>query len=73
METTSNQINLTINDQRQNLEVGNEENLLEALRSAGYFSVKSGCDDGSCGVCMVLLNGKPTLSCKIKAVDADGS
>ncbi|MGD2027289.1 MAG: molybdopterin-dependent oxidoreductase, partial [Anaerolineales bacterium] len=38
-----------------------------------YFSVKRGCDDGSCGVCVVLVNGKPVRSCMVKAVDAVGT
>jgi len=42
-------------------------------RRASYFSVKYGCDDGTCGVCTVLLNGKPVRSCKVKAIDVDGA
>jgi putative selenate reductase molybdopterin-binding subunit len=73
MKTSAVEINLTINNICRTLSVGPDESLLEALRRASYFSVKSGCDDGTCGVCTVLLNGKPALSCKIKAVDMDGA
>jgi putative selenate reductase molybdopterin-binding subunit len=73
MKTSAVEINLTINNIWRTLSVGPDESLLEALRRASYFSVKSGCDDGTCGVCTVLLNGKPALSCKIKAVDMDGA
>jgi putative selenate reductase molybdopterin-binding subunit len=72
MEAQTIEIALTINNVDRKLLVGKDENLLDALRRASYFSVKYGCDDGSCGVCTVLLNGKPVCSCKIKAVDADG-
>jgi putative selenate reductase molybdopterin-binding subunit len=66
-------IRLRINGATRNLSVGQDETLLTALRRASYFSVKYGCDDGSCGVCTVLLNGKPLRSCKIKAADVDGA
>jgi len=73
MKTSAVEINLTINNIHRTLLVGQDESLLDALRQASYFSVKSGCDDGFCGVCTVLLNGNPALSCKTKAVDVDGA
>jgi len=73
MESSNAEITVTINNVRRTLSVGWEESLLAALRRASYFSVKIGCDDGTCGVCMVLVNGKPVRSCKIKAVDMDGA
>jgi len=73
METAKVEINLTINNIPRKLLVGVEDSLLTVLRHYSYFSVKSGCDDGSCGVCTVLQDGKPILSCKIKAVDANGT
>ncbi len=73
MDTSSIEITITINDIRRTLSVGSGESLLAALRRASYFSVKYGCDDGTCGVCTVLMNGKPVRSCKIKAADVDGA
>jgi putative selenate reductase molybdopterin-binding subunit len=73
MNTSSIEITVTINNSRRTLSVGLDESLLAALRRASYFSVKYGCDNGTCGVCTVLLNGKPVHSCKIKAGDVDGS
>jgi putative selenate reductase molybdopterin-binding subunit len=67
------EITVTINNLQQTLLVGQNESLLDALRRASYFSVKLGCDDGTCGVCTVLLNGKPVRSCKIKASDVHGA
>lgn len=67
------EISVTINNQPQNLLVGKNESLLDTLRRASYFSVKHGCDDGTCGVCTVLLNGKPVRSCKIKAAEVNGA
>jgi putative selenate reductase molybdopterin-binding subunit len=70
MKNHTSEITLTINNVNRTLLVGQDESLLDALRKASYFSVKRGCDDGTCGICTVLLNGKPVHSCKIKAVDA---
>jgi putative selenate reductase molybdopterin-binding subunit len=72
-KTFTEDITITINSVQRTLSVGPNESLLNALRNASYFSVKSGCDDGTCGVCTVLVNGDPTLSCKTKAVDVEGS
>lgn len=66
-------ITLDINNELRELAVDPDESLLSVLRSASYFSVKYGCDDGTCGVCIVLLDGKPVRSCKIKAVDVVGA
>ena len=71
MKNHTSEITLTINNVNRTLLVGQDESLLDALRKASYFSVKRGCDDGTCGICTVLLNGKPVHSCKIKAVDAE--
>jgi putative selenate reductase molybdopterin-binding subunit len=73
MESSKIEITATINNVRRTLSVDPDESLLAALRGASYFSVKVGCDDGTCGVCTVLLNGNPVRSCKIKAVDVDGA
>ena len=73
METGKVEINLTINNIPRKLMVGVEDSLLTVLRRYSYFSVKFGCDDGTCGVCTVLQDGKPILSCKTKAVDANGT
>ncbi len=72
---TSDQVNitLTINDIPRELSSEPDESLLDALRRLSYFSVKSGCDDGTCGVCTVLLNEKAVRSCKIKAVNSVGA
>jgi putative selenate reductase molybdopterin-binding subunit len=73
METPKIEISATVNNSPRTLFVEPEESLLVALRRASCFSVKYGCDDGSCGVCTVLLNGKLVRSCQIKATDADGA
>ena len=46
--------------------------LLDFLREKGCLSVKRGCDTSNCGLCTVLMDGKPVLSCSLLAVRADG-
>ena len=37
--------------------------LLDWLRDHGCYSVKRGCDTANCGLCTVLRDGTPILSC----------
>ena len=46
--------------------------LLDFLRDHGCYSVKRGCDTANCGLCTVLMDGKPILSCAMLTVRADG-
>ena len=46
--------------------------LLDFLRNHGCFSVKRGCETANCGLCTVLMDGKPVLSCGIPAARANG-
>ena len=46
--------------------------LLDFLREHGCLSVKRGCDTSNCGLCTVLMDGKPILSCSALAIRADG-
>ncbi|MFL7794648.1 MAG: molybdopterin cofactor-binding domain-containing protein [Anaerolineae bacterium] len=65
-------VKLTINGEEKTLIVDRTERLLDALRSAGYTSVKYGCGTGDCGACTVLLDGQPMHSCQVRAADAEG-
>ena len=46
--------------------------LLDFLREKGCLSVKRGCDTSNCGLCTVLMDGKPILSCSTLAARVDG-
>jgi aerobic carbon-monoxide dehydrogenase small subunit len=65
-------ISTTINGERKSLQIQPGDMLVDALRAAGHTEVKKGCDTGSCGVCTVLLDGTPILSCSFMAARADG-
>ncbi len=47
--------------------------LIDFLRSHGCYSVKRGCETSNCGLCTVLLNDTPVLSCSMLAARADGN
>ena len=39
--------------------------LLDFLRKHGCYSVKRGCETANCGLCTVLLDETPVLSCSV--------
>ncbi|MCA1846197.1 MAG: 2Fe-2S iron-sulfur cluster binding domain-containing protein [Actinobacteria bacterium] len=44
--------------------------LLHALRDGGDLAVKAGCEEGHCGACIVLVDGRPRYACLTLADDA---
>jgi aerobic-type carbon monoxide dehydrogenase small subunit (CoxS/CutS family)/CO/xanthine dehydrogenase FAD-binding subunit len=69
---TSGRLELNVNGRALRADVEARTTLLELLRGAGVFSVKSGCSAGRCGACTVLLDGRPVASCLTLAVRAQG-
>ncbi len=66
------EITLTLNGKKITASVDADTLLLHFLRAHGCPSVKCGCESTVCGLCTVLLNGKPVLSCAVLAARADG-
>ena len=49
------------------------QSLLECLRDIlGLTGPKEGCNDGNCGACSVLLNGRLVNSCLVLGVEIEG-
>lgn len=65
-------INLHINGTTQPFSIAPGDTLLKVLRNSGFFGVKQGCEDGQCGVCAVLVDGKLINSCLMLAAQAEG-
>ena len=66
------EIKLKLNGRSITASVDADTVLLDFLREKGGLSVKRGCDTSNCGLCTVLMDGKPILSCSTLAVRADG-
>lgn len=67
-------ITLTVNGVKRTVETGDGERLIDLLRERlGLTGTKRGCDDGSCGACVVVVNGKAERSCLFLAKKADGA
>ncbi|HEY3353965.1 MAG TPA: (2Fe-2S)-binding protein [Polyangia bacterium] len=70
-------IRITINGRARTFEAGRDlaphVTLAALLREQlGLTGLKVSCDEGACGGCTVLLDGKAVLSCMMLAVAADG-
>ena len=46
--------------------------LIDFLRAQGCASVKRGCETSNCGLCTVLMDGQPVLSCSMLTARAAG-
>lgn len=66
-------INLTVNGRQRTVEIEEWERLIDVLREKlNLTGTKRGCDDGSCGACVVVVDGKAERSCLYLAKKADG-
>jgi carbon-monoxide dehydrogenase small subunit len=66
-------IELTVNGERREADVWGGESLLFALRERlGLPGSKNACEQGECGSCSVLLDGRLVCSCLVLAAQADG-
>ncbi|NOU19030.1 MAG: (2Fe-2S)-binding protein [Bacteroidales bacterium] len=66
-------ISFKLNGETRFLHVEPNETLLDVLRDRmGVKSPKCGCDNGDCGACTVMLDGKTVRSCLIFAIEVDG-
>ena len=67
-------VRLTVNGQTRHLEIDPRQSLLDLLRETlDLTGTKKGCNQGACGACTVLLNGRRVLSCLTLAVMQDGA
>lgn len=62
---------LKVNGQAYHTESEPHQSLLNVLREGlRLYGAKKGCDEGECGACTVMLDGKPVLSCLVLIGDA---
>jgi carbon-monoxide dehydrogenase small subunit len=66
-------IAFTVNGHQSHADCWEGESLLFALRERlGYPGSKNACEQGECGSCSVLLDGRLVCSCLVLAAQADG-
>lgn len=67
-------IRLTVNGEVRELQVDPRQSLLDLLRETlDLTGTKKGCNQGACGACTVLVNGKRIVSCLALAAMLDGA
>ncbi|NMB41317.1 MAG: (2Fe-2S)-binding protein [Firmicutes bacterium] len=66
-------IEFVLNGETKKVTVNDNQTLLEVLREKlDLTGTKKGCNQGECGACTVLLDGKPINSCLTLAVRIEG-
>jgi aerobic carbon-monoxide dehydrogenase small subunit len=66
-------IGLTLNGVARRLEICDDASLAQVLRDdLGLLGTKVSCNEGECGACTVLLDGKAVNSCIVLALEVDG-
>jgi len=72
-EMASRVVSFTLNGRPVEVIVKPLTTLQRVLREQlGYTATKSGCRQGGCGSCTVLVNGEPMLSCLLPADEIEG-
>jgi xanthine dehydrogenase YagT iron-sulfur-binding subunit len=66
-------LSLTVNGRTASVHVPPHRSLLDALReSLGLTGTKKVCNEGDCGACTVLVDGRPIYSCITLAIACEG-
>lgn len=66
-------IELNVNGETKDVIIEDHRTLLEVLRDQLRLTgAKKGCDQGACGSCTVLVDGKAVLSCSQLAIEMQG-
>ena len=65
-------INFWLNGVNRTAEISTGTQLIDILRAQGCISEKRGSETANCGLCTVLMDGRPVLSCSTLAARIEG-
>jgi carbon-monoxide dehydrogenase small subunit len=67
-------VTATINGEETQFLADERDSLLEALRERiGLTGAKEGCNNGNCGACCVIMDGRMVNSCVVMAAEVEGT
>ena len=67
------EVELSVNGTKYQLKIEPWRTLVEVLREKlGLVGTKKSCNEGECGACTVIMDGKAVTSCLVLALDAQG-
>ena len=67
------EVELSVNGTKYQLKIEPWRTLVEVLREKiGLMGTKKSCNEGECGACTVMMDGKAVTSCLVLALDARG-
>lgn len=66
------EITLNLNGKNVTDQIDADSLLIDFVRKHGCYSVKRGCETANCGLCTVLMDGRPILSCAMLTARAAG-
>jgi aerobic-type carbon monoxide dehydrogenase small subunit (CoxS/CutS family) len=77
MAASTERITMRVNGEQHSFLIGRDlapETTLSAFlrQRFGFTGLKIACDEGACGACTIIMDGKAVLSCMLLAVEADG-
>lgn len=77
VDSSPQKVKMRVNGAWLEFEVGRDIEPMSTLSAflrerLGLTGLKVSCDEGACGGCTILMDGKAVLSCMLLAVEADG-
>jgi carbon-monoxide dehydrogenase small subunit len=67
------EVDLKVNGVKYQVTIPPWRTLVEVLRETlGLTGTKKSCNEGECGACTVILDGRPVTSCLVLAIDSEG-